>query len=327
VFRLRYLLACLVFAAATLMSTGVRAENGKPVGWSLEEATETIGVGRVELHYDPALRRDAERLAREIPGWWESIENELGVDVEDELQIHFVRNAGGVARATDMPAWVAGVAHPPRGEIAIAEHAPDGSKSDLRDLLRHEMAHVALHRATEGADVPRWFHEGVADSVAGEIDLLRAETLAQAIFGAGVPDLESLERSFRGDGREVAVAYAAARDFATFLRYHDPEEQDFPALLAEMRAGLGFEDAFARAYGEPLAELDSQWRSGLFGRFVWYPAIGSGSLPLLLGGPVIVYAWRRRRRLYREGLERLAREDELEMAARFGYRPALPASL
>jgi hypothetical protein len=151
--------------------------------------------------------------------------------------------------------------------------------------------------------------------------------LAQAVFGAGVPERPKLERSFYGDGQQASVAYAAARDFATFLRYYDPEEQKFKSLLAEMRHGKGFDGAFIGAYDMTLDELDEQWRSGLFGRFVWYPLVGSGSLPLILAGPVLLYAWIRRRRLYHQGLERLAREDELELRARLGrYTDALPSA-
>ncbi|GEM_PF-5941735 len=291
------------------------AHKGKPVGWTLEAASETILIDSLTFNYEPGLDGDARRLAGGVAATWEHIESELGMEIRKPLVINFVRHSGLVARATSMPQWVAGVASPRRGEIVIARHSPDGSRTELDSLLRHELVHIALHRAIRGQNAPRWFHEGIADSIGAEVDLGRFETLAGTVYGAGVPTLERLEKNFRGDDREAMVAYAAARDFATFLRFKD-EGIAFRDLLEAMQGGMDFEQAIADAYGRPLGELDRQWREGLTSRFVWYPIVGSGALPMALGGPLLVVAWIRRRREYHRGLARLAAEERSEMLVR-----------
>lgn len=295
------------------------AEHGRPISWELSDASQELTIGRARLRYEPGLEDAALELADALPAWWSEIEETLGRDLDDGLTIHLVSHAGMVARATGMPVWVSGVAHPPRGEIAISMHDPDGSRSDLESLLRHELVHVALHRATNGAELPRWFHEGVAESFANEINLLRAETLASAVFGSGVPGLDRMESDFRGDARDASIAYAAARDFATWLRYHDPDEAQFRQLLSQLHNGRAFEQSFEDAYGRTLVELDSDWRSGLLGRFVWFPLLGSGSLPFLLVGPTVVFAWIRRRRRLNADWARLEAEDEAERVARMEH--------
>jgi hypothetical protein len=182
---------------------------------------------------------------------------------------------------------------------------------------------VALYRATGGEPLPRWFHEGVADSVGDEISLLRAETLASSVFGSGVPSLEELDADFRGEDRQVSVAYAAARDFATHLRYRDVDSTDFRQLLTELRGGHAFRAAFIRAYGLGLEEVEAEWRGGLMGRFMWYPILGGGGLPVVLLAPAIGLAWWRRRKALREGWKRLEVEDVRERERRSGLRPAL----
>lgn len=309
----------LAASVLTLMLVGLapgsaRAEEGQPIGWALDDASETLTVGRAQFRYEPGLDDETRDLADELPQWWSEIERALGTDLDDTVTIHVVSHSGMVARATGMPVWVSGVAHPPRGEIAIALHDPDGSRSDLETLLRHELVHVALFRASGGAKLPRWFHEGVAESIANEVDLLRAEALAGAVFGVGVPPIGELEAAFRGDARQASVAYAAARDFATWLRYHDVDGSQFRQLFSQLRMGRGFETAVADAYGESLTELDEQWRAGLFGRFVWFPLLGSGELPFLLLGPVIGYAWWRRRQQLAASWARLEAEDEADRA-------------
>jgi hypothetical protein len=312
------MVVAVVMAVMVLLGApGVaHAHQGQPVGWVLEEADQTIVVGRVVLRYEPELHDEAEELAELIPEAWEDIENELGADVDDRLMIHFVDHAGLISRATDMPQWVAGVANSRRGEIVIARHSPDGSRTDLEGLLRHEMVHVALYRATDGAVIPRWFNEGTADSIGDAVDPMRVETLASAIFGGGVPALPRLERDFYGDDRQAMVAYAASRDFVAHLRFHDSGPDSFRDLISGLRGGGEFELAIADAYGASLDELESEWREGLLGRFVWYPIVGSGSLPMALGGPILFVAWFRRRRAYHRGLARLEAEEIAEQEAR-----------
>jgi hypothetical protein len=306
------LLLLFMFASPRL----AHAEHGDPVSWSLGDASEEVYVGRAVIRYEPGLSEAAFELAEQLPGWWSEIEESFGRDLDDAVTIHLVSHAGMVAKATNMPVWVSGVAHPPSGVIAISMHDPDGSRSDLDTLLQHELVHVALYRATNGAELPRWFHEGVAESFANEISLLRAEALAGAVFGGGVPDIDRLETYFHGDSRQANVAYAAARDFATWLRYHDPESAEFRQLLSQLHNGRPFEQAFVDAYGVNLAELDSTWRSGLFGRFMWFPLLGSGELPFLLIGPIVVVAWIRRRRRLANDWARLDAQEEAERDAR-----------
>jgi hypothetical protein len=256
-------------------------------------------------------------LAERAPAWWAEIEGELAGDVDDALQVTFVEHAGRVAEASGMPRWAAGVAHPPSGEILIARHGPDGAPTNLEELLRHEMAHVVLYRAVGGEDVPRWFHEGVAEAYNGTISFGRAQTLAGAVFGPGVPDLERLEASFHGtDGPQVAVAYAASRDLVEFLRAYDASGMRLRQVLTELRQGRRFEVAIIRAYGVSLEELVAQWRRGLPGRFIWYPLAASGGLPFILVAPLVAIAWLRRRRAVRRGYQRLEHEDRLERIAR-----------
>ncbi len=295
-----------------------RAEQGQPVGWALAEADQTLVVGRAVLRYEAGLDEETRELAKQLPGWWSEIEQVLGSDLDDTMLIHVVSHPGMVSEATKMPTWVSGVAHPPRGEIAISIHDPDGSRSDLDTLLRHELVHVALFRASGGAELPRWFHEGMAESIANEVDLMRAEALAGAVFGVGVPPIDQMDAYFRGEHAQASVAYAAARDFATWLRYHDADGAEFRQLFSQLRNGRSFEQAIADAYGFSLTELDEQWRAGLFGRFIWFPLLGSGSLPFLLVGPTVAYAWVRRRRRLKADWARLEAEDELDRARLLG---------
>jgi len=311
------LLAALVAAMLLVLAPVrvARADAGTPAGWELSTATQHISLGRVTLNYDPDLEDEAVQLAAYIPSWWSEMEKALAGDLDDTLTINYVAHSGRIAEATGMPRWAAGVAHPESGEIVIAQHAPDGSLTDLDSLLRHEMAHVALYRATGGQRLPKWFHEGVAESFGNEIDLMRSQILAGAVYGPGVPALGELEDNFRGvDPIAATVGYAAARDFVNYIRGRDGDGSDLRQVMTELRRGVSFEAAWVKAYDRSLAELDREWRTGLSGRFAWFPVISSGGLPFAALSPLMVVAVVRRRRQLREGWQRLAREDAAERA-------------
>lgn len=316
----RWLLSLIFSALALVMMVSwvrpAHAETGTPAGWDISTATGQVTMGRVVLRFDPSLESEAMTLATYVPAWWSEIERALAGDLEDDLVISYVTHSGRIAEATGVPVWAAGVAHSESGEIMIAQHAPDGSRTDLDSLLRHELAHVALHRATAGQDVPRWFHEGIAESFGNGVDLLRSQTLAGAIFGPGVPPLDRLDDNIRGaDPIAATVGYAAARDFVNYLRDRDDKDgAELRQVLTELRHGRSFDAAVVKVYGRTLQELDAEWRSGLTGRFSWFPVISSGGLPLAVLSPMMVVAMIRRRRLLRAGWERLAREDAAERA-------------
>lgn len=61
-----------------------------------------------------------------------------------------------------------------------------------------------------------------------------------------------------------------------------------------------------------LPELFAEWREGLPARFIWYPLIAGGGMPLAVVFPLIVAAWVRRRRVLARGWARLEQQEALE---------------
>src|SRR5690606_19578992 len=94
-------------------------------------------------------------------------------------------------------------------------------------------------------------------------------------------------------------SYAAARDFVNFLRWHDDDGSDLRQALAQLRQGQSFDAAIVSGFGRSLRELDSDWRGGLFGRFMWFPIVSSEGLPMALAFPLVFIAGARRRRQLR----------------------------
>ena len=158
--------------------------------------------------------------------------------------------------------------------VLFPERSPSYPDSNLDELLRHEVAHVLIARAAGGQPVPRWFNEGVATLAADVWRLSDRSRLALTLVTRGESTLEEVEGMFSGDRGQIARAYAQSsafvRDMALRYRQSAPAE-----ILALVRIGVPFEEAFLRGTGQTLAGAErSFWRRHSFW-YRWFPILTS----------------------------------------------------
>jgi len=178
-------------------------------------------------------------------------------------------------------------------------------------VFRHELAHVALHDALNGRDVPRWFNEGFAVFASGESSFGRMKTLAMSTVGGSLIPLHELERSFPNDETKAQVAYAEAVDVVRFLVRREDIHR-FRTLVTELREGKAFEQAVLDAYAVDLATLELEWRDDASRRYTFVPILLSGTCFWVIALGVAVWAWRRRKRRDKLTLQKWARDEAIE---------------
>jgi hypothetical protein len=186
------------------------------------------------------------------------------------------------------PPWGAAVALPGAHTILLRADA-----GDLYETLRHELAHLALHRAV-GVRVPLWFDEGYASWAAGEWERLGALELNLAVVRGAVPDLRGLDGALRGSNTTADAAYALAVSAVTELARRNPSRSLTP-LLQRLSAGRDFDASVQATTGLTLAQFELEWRRTLRKRYslaTWLLAGGGWGI-LALGLWALV---RRRRR-------------------------------
>ena len=134
-----------------------------------------------------------------------------------------------------------------------------------------------LKEALAGAEVPRWFSEGIAIQQSEESSFQRYWLVWLAARGDNLMRLSGIERYPEGSGR-INLAYAQAADFVGFLLRKD----GWPGLrilIRERGKGAGFRKAFEFAYGDSVENLEREWRAGLMSRWQWLPLItGTGAV-------------------------------------------------
>lgn len=188
-----------------------------------------------------------------------------------------------------LPGWGAGLALPGARTIIVRADAGE----PLR-ILRHELAHLALHEAVRGR-VPRWFDEGWATWAAGEWDRLDALGLHWRVARGALPDLREVDAALAGGTADADAAYAFAVTAVTELARRNPTGGLEP-LFAKLEAGLPFDSAVTLTTGLPPARFEAEWQRALrrrFGLVTWLMAGGLWAILATL--PFALLWWRRRR--------------------------------
>jgi hypothetical protein len=84
-------------------------------------------------------------------------------------------------------------------------------------VTRHELVHAVLNRAYPSVDIPRWFHEGVAMTLSGELGFQENVVVSKAIFTGRLMQLSSID-SVNNFGRNRAdLAYSQSHLAVLFL--------------------------------------------------------------------------------------------------------------
>lgn len=229
----------------------------------------------------------------------------------------------GSSWARRAPAWIAGFAIGGERIVLFPARSPVYPHDTLEDVLRHEVMHVLIARASRGHAVPRWFHEGVAMQVERPWALTDTTRVAYALVLEPSLTLEEIDALFLGDQSAQARAYALAGAFVRGL-FAEHGRQFVAPLLGRVAGGARFEDAYAEITGETLPVTEARfWRAQRIWT-AWVPLLTSTTVLWMMVTLLAMYV-ARRRRLARAALHRRWAEEEAEEeAAQEADRPNEP---
>ena len=175
------------------------------------------------------------------------------------ITVHLVTTSEFQARMKGLPDWGVGAAW--NNEVVIDCIRSLGIGRSVTHVLIHELAHCLVQQGTGMRnDVPRWFHEGVAQRVSGE---WKFKDTVSLLLGERPPDLRSLETDFPRPAGWADQAYRVSLMAVTALEdRHGPDV--IPRIIRET-ALRGFPDAFLRVTGETRISAPP-WTCAIVGR-------------------------------------------------------------
>jgi len=229
-----------------------------------------------------------------------------GLDLPVRITVELIRNDD--PRARPVPSWIVGFADGSSDVVIFPERVLPYPYDSLESVFRHEVVHLALHTRAGGAELPRWFHEGVAVSVDKGWDM---EGRLRLLIGmAGNPGTADLARLFASRAEpEAAQAYGLSTALVADLRRRHGDAVP-GAIAARVAGGASFAFAFASETGEtPDLAASRAWR--VYIRWTnWVPPLTSGSAVWTLILALAGAAWLARRRGRVRRRQRWEEEDE-----------------
>lgn len=254
----------------------------------------------------PELAGAAARLSRVDRTRLVAVARLLGVnDPGPPITVVLATETSELGRAT--PRWIAGFANSRRDLIVMfPARAPTYPSESFEELLHHEVVHVLIARAARGAEVPRWFHEGLAMAAERSWRIEDHTRFAVAIVSER-RSIRQIDADFDGGPERAARAYGIAGAFVRdLLRQYGP---GFPAqVLASMVGESTFEQAFVAATGTPLEQAEREfWRNALWHQLVpWL----TSTLVIWMGIVLLALYAMRRRLAYRRAIRQRWEEEE-----------------
>ncbi|MEZ6036835.1 MAG: peptidase MA family metallohydrolase [Planctomycetota bacterium] len=282
------LLVCILLLASAC------GDRPRPAVARNDIAEVVVGTGDVPDHVLAEVR---ERVAVELPP--------LQVAFGDlEVQKFFVF----VHRSRDtMPAeLVAGLHEDSPGFALLGRHQIHlvwgellRTGTSLRGVVVHELVHELLDQyvAPNGRFVPRWFHEGLAQCLAGDTYLgVREEDIVWRVATSSLLRFGDIDESFPTETAEVRLAYAQSYSYvAWLLRTYGLDLLLRIAHRADRLTSFG--RALVGATQRDSLQLEGAWHDYVLHESgaPWRVALGQWfGLSLIAVLPVLVLALRRR---------------------------------
>jgi hypothetical protein len=224
------------------------------------------------------------------------------------------------------PEWGAAFAIPSQQRIVMQGRSAPSTAGDPVQVLRHELAHLAIHEAL-GSLPPRWFDEGYASYSAGEWnrDAVLAANLGLAL--RGYRSLSSVDSGFAFGasraGESYALAYRAVAELASIDRV-----RGLALFFEYWKESQSMEVALRQAYGLTLNAFETLWRERTRRRYGGLALVTDISLAAAIMLALIAPFYVTRRRRDRQRLSAMrAAEAEAERREREEALRELLASL
>jgi hypothetical protein len=285
---------------------------------AVPSAWVTRDLGWLKLSYPPVAAERVASLLTDAHAIKAQLSELLGQDVLHRIEVRITPTFADMTNLAPIgappPSYASGVAYPRLRLVLISMMAPRGGEAtDLDEVFRHELAHIALEDAVLGKHVPAWFNEGLAVGFARENGLDRQKVLGTAVINGTLLPLSDLDRGFPMDHGEVSVAYAESVDFLRFLQARS-DRLRFASTIERVRDGQAFDRAIGDAYGSDLRKLEFQWRSDVERRYSLIPLLAGGGI--LWVGVIGALGWGfvKKRRRAKAILAKWAEEEAIEDA-------------
>ena len=277
-----------------------------------DDAPQRLDTGRFTVVYYPADDVLAHSVVRA------AVANDSFPWLPRPRQRVLIAIAPDVARfrkwvGPNAPEWGAAIAFPESRRIVMQGRGGAGDAGDPIEVIRHELAHLALHERL-GNRPPRWFDEGYASVAASEWrrDDVLAANVALAL--KGTPSLDELEVGFEGGSVAAQSAYALSYRAVAELASLDPQ-RGLTLFFDYWAGGSSLDKSVRQAFGVTLSGFEKIFQTRTSRRYGGLALFADLSIAMLvLTVMLLPFVFARRARDRRRLRAMIAADEAAERA-------------
>lgn len=142
-------------------------------------------------------------------------------------------------------------------------------QQNLQQTLIHELGHIAINRIAQKTAIPRWFHEGVAMTMAGEFTPQEQVAVSRAIISATLPSLNAVDSVNLFPQGKANVCYSQSHLAVIFIIDRFGISTVRNLLFVAERQG-SFDSALTQVLTLTTTEFEKIYREYLYGRYKYF---------------------------------------------------------
>lgn len=291
-------LACVVLLSLPVLGAG--AEQSMRIDMGVRVTFESADSSFVE-HVLGIVREASPHLRAT-----------LGLPAADTIHVHIAPTQEAFLTYTPgaIPDWGAGYAVPHRRLMVLKSPRITGTYDGSEELVVHELAHVMLHSALRGADIPRWLDEGFAMHMARDWGFWDRASLVVAVVSGNLVSLGAIQgvNTFPEHRAQLAYQESALAVQYILRRYG---EAGLHTLFDSLRLTGSIDQASFDAFGVSIVGFERDWLTYMERNYGWRMLLGE-SLTLVVAplfGVLCLLAFFQIRRRRKATLRRWAREE------------------
>jgi hypothetical protein len=190
---LRLIALAVVLMTAGLWSPSAARVPQAPSPWQRTESA------RFEIHYEPALARELDRVVASAERAYDRISRRLSFVLGTKVPLVMFAPTGSLTREQVVAYATSETVAPHQPHRSRIVLPLDGDGAQLDAFVVHELTHllvgeIILPSAPGDGGVPRWVHEGIASYMVGAWSE-EHERVMRELVASGVPDLSHLTGS------------------------------------------------------------------------------------------------------------------------------------
>jgi hypothetical protein len=186
------------------------------------------------------------------------------------ITVSFYSKKMAEKKSFSLPEWGGGGAIGKHSIIVHIDKKPFLNHS-LYQTAVHELVHIAINRICDNFTVPRWFHEGLAMFLSGEVSERENIVVSKALFIGGLMSLSSID-SVNSFGKfRAELAYCQSRQVVRYL-VETYGMDVIPELIQASKETGSFWNGYHEVLRISETELESYYRKFIMehhGRFFW----------------------------------------------------------